>query len=195
MGRGGVVMPQTLHGLPSISWQSILAKGKCHLEWAFIVPAKMQIKTIVTENWRVHLWSVVFSGLCGNLYSNHAADQPEVTQPFGFPWLRSISLSPGLSQVPLMQLTHRQPTQMSSDWTCCIPTLGGPTVLGSLTLRETKIYPKFFPLEPFCCSVGMALRSWQTPVPGLWVYRHLPPQFSWDNVGTPGGLQRGCRND
>lgn len=149
MGRGGVVMPQTLHGLPSISWQSILAKGKCHLEWAFIAPAKMQIKTIVTENWRVHSWSVVFSSLCGRLYSNHAADQPEVIQPFRFPWLRSVSLSPGLGQAPLMQLTHKQPTQMSSDWTYCIPTLRGPTVLDSLWRR-----PQVLPSGTFLLPCG-----------------------------------------
>lgn len=190
MGRGGVVMPQTPHGLPSISWQSILAKGKCHLEWAFIALAKTQIKTIVTENWRVHSWSVVFSSLCGRLYSNHAADQPEVIQPFGFPWLRSISLSPGLGQAPLMQLTHRQPTQMSSDWTYCIPTLRRPTVLDSLWGRQ-----RYTPSSSLWHH-SAALWWWLSGAGRHhWVYRHRPPQFSWENVDTHGGLQRGWRND
>lgn len=59
--------------------------GKCHLEGDFTTPAWKNINTMATENWRVHSWAAVFSGLCGSSYWDHAANQLEAVQSSGIP--------------------------------------------------------------------------------------------------------------
>lgn len=84
IGRGGVVAAEL-----SLSFRASPGKaareGECPFSMSLHQPAQKNIKTIATENWRVHSWPAVFAGLCGSSCRAPAANQSEAAQSSGSP--------------------------------------------------------------------------------------------------------------